>query len=77
MDSTVGNTVRKNPPATRSELFTPFQPSIDSPWRVKSQTSLFKGNRPSREPGYSSHHIASGWDPALAASHLLPFDVLR
>jgi len=28
---------------------------------VKSQTLLFKGNQPSREPGYSSHHIASGW----------------
>jgi hypothetical protein len=27
---------------------------------MKSQTSLFKGTRPSREPGYSSHHIASG-----------------
>ena len=27
---------------------------------MKSQTSLFKGNRPSREPGYSSRHIASG-----------------
>ena len=36
------------PPATRSELFT------------QSQTSVFKANRPSREPGYSSHHIASG-----------------
>ena len=55
-----------SPPATRSELFTPFRPSIDFPWRVQSQTSLFKGNRPSREPGYSSHHIASGtvaWSP--------------
>ena len=50
------------PPATRSELFTPFQPSIDFPSRVKSQTSVFKGNRLSQEPGYSSHHIASGWD---------------
>ena len=30
---------------------------------MKSQTSLFKGNRPSREPGYSSHHIASGYLP--------------
>ena len=38
----------------------PVSALIDFPWIVKSQTSLFKGNRPSREPGYSSHHIASG-----------------
>ena len=51
------------PPATRSELFTPFQPSIDFPGILKSQTSVFTGNRPSREPGYSSHHIASAPPP--------------
>ena len=48
------------PPATRSELFTPFRPSIDFPWTVTLWGLPFKGNRLSREPGYSSHHIASG-----------------
>ena len=46
------------PPATRSELFTPFQPSIDFPSTVNAQHLPFKGNRPSREPGYSSHQVA-------------------
>ena len=53
----------KPPPATRSELFTPFQPTNDFPRRVNSQSLLFRGNRPSREPGCSSHHIASGIAP--------------
>ena len=48
------------PPATRSELFTPFQPSIDFSCILKSQTSVFKENRPIREPGYGSYHIARG-----------------
>ena len=48
------------PPATRSELYTPFQPSIDFPGILRPQTSVPKGNRPSREPGYSSHGIAGG-----------------
>ena len=48
------------PPAIRSELFCPFQPSIDSPWTVTLRGSPFKGNRRFREPGYSSHQVAGG-----------------
>ena len=47
------------PPATRSELFTPFQPSIGL--TVTPQGWPFKGNRPFREPGSSSHQVAGGW----------------
>jgi hypothetical protein len=49
-----------DPPATRSELFTPFQPLIHFPCIVRTERVHCRGNRPFQEPGYSSHHIASG-----------------